>query len=32
MEMAINIDWASRSGFDGKFGQGTQSCVGTARG
>jgi hypothetical protein len=32
MEMAINIDWASRIGFDGESGQGTQSYVGTARG
>jgi hypothetical protein len=32
MEMAINIDGASQIGFDGEFGQGTQSCVGNARG
>jgi hypothetical protein len=32
MEMAMNIDRASRIGFDGEFGRGTQSYAGTARG
>jgi hypothetical protein len=35
MELAITIDystqWASRIGFDGEFGQGTQSYVGIVR-